>query len=76
MTTWFAGVEQQAQTLHAEERVKLVDLPLVSLAGGETKEIARAWDDEISARVAALKNGTAILHPAAAVFAEARRACR
>ncbi len=76
MNTSFVAVEQQAQALSAEERATLADLLLASLKGRETQEIEQAWDEEIAARVAALKSGRAILHPAADVFAEARKACR
>lgn len=40
------------------------------------QEVQAAWAEEITARVAALKNGSATLFPAADVFAEARKACR
>jgi putative addiction module component (TIGR02574 family) len=76
MSVSLIEVERQAQELSADDRARLAALLLDSLQESSRQEVQAAWDEEITARVAALKNGSATLFPAADVFAEARKACR
>lgn len=68
-----AELAEQARTLSAEERSRLVDLLLESLHDAPLAEVEAAWDKEIGGRVAAFERGEVQSHAAEDVFAEARR---
>jgi len=68
-----AELAEQARTLSAEERSRLVDLLLESLHDAPLAEVEAAWDKEIEGRVAAFERGEVQSHAAEDVFAEARR---
>jgi len=64
---------EQARTLPAEERSRLVDLLLESLHASPLAEVEAAWATEIERRVAAFDRGEVETYAAEDVFAEARR---
>jgi putative addiction module component (TIGR02574 family) len=64
---------EQARSLPAEERTRLVDLLLESLHDSPLAEIDAAWAKEIERRVAAYERGEVETFAAEDVFAEARR---
>ena len=64
---------EQARTLPAEERSRLVDLLLESLHEPPLAEVEAAWEKEIARRVAAYERGEVQTYAAEDVFAEARR---
>ena len=74
MAALFIEVERQARELSADDRARLAELLLVSIQESSSQEVQAAWDQGITARVAALKNGSATLYPAADVIALARNA--
>ena len=76
MAALFIEVERQARELSADDRARLAELLLESIQESTIEEVQAAWDQEITARVAALKSGSATLYPAADVIAQARHACR
>ena len=65
-------VEEQALSLHPEERAKLAEAMLESLSV-PLAEIEEAWAQEIEQRVAAYDRGDIQSYPAEDVFAEAKR---
>lgn len=73
MSSLLTELSRQALTLSAEEREQLAEELLVSLRGETSPDIESAWDEELCRRVSSIASGTAVLIPAADVFAEARR---
>lgn len=74
MAVTLEELEAQALKLPARERNELVHRLIVSLDGeaeGTPEERARAWEQEISRRVAEIDVGHTQLIPAEEVFAEA-----
>lgn len=66
-------LEAQAKKLPPQERGELIHRLLVSLDGepdGTPEEIAKAWDEEISRRVADMEAGRTQWIPAEEVFKE------
>lgn len=72
MNTSLKQVAEQALSLSAEERAKLAEVMLVSLAS-PLADIEAAWAEEIEQRVAAHGRGDIPSHPAEDVCAEAKR---
>lgn len=68
-----ADLAEQARSLSAEERSRLVDLLLESLHDSPLAEVEDAWAKEIQRRVAAYERGEVQTYAAEDVFAEARR---
>jgi len=68
-----AALAEQARSLPAEERSRLVDLLLESLHESPLAEVEAAWAKEIERRVAAHERGEVPTYAAEDVFAEARR---
>jgi putative addiction module component (TIGR02574 family) len=68
-----AELAEQARTLPAEERSRLVDLLLESLHEAPLAEVEAAWATEVERRVAAYGRGEVETYAAEDVFAEARR---
>jgi putative addiction module component (TIGR02574 family) len=73
MSLVFSELEQQARSLPAEERARLVEVLLASLRQTEIAEIEAEWNREIAERVRAYERGEAQIFSAEDVFAEARR---
>jgi putative addiction module component (TIGR02574 family) len=73
MADLVAELAAQGRALPPEERVRLLDLLLESLHENPSTEIERAWDAEISRRVAAHERGEGKLYGAEEVMAEAAR---
>jgi putative addiction module component (TIGR02574 family) len=76
MPTPLEELTAQAKTLPPEDRARLVEELLESLAQAPDAEVEAAWDREIERRVAEVEAGTANLIPAEDVHAEARRLLR
>lgn len=72
MTATFKELEEQAQSLAAEDRARLAETLLESLQT-PLAEIETAWAQEIEQRVAAFDRGEMKTYAAEDVFAEARR---
>ncbi len=72
MNTSLKQVEEQALCLSAEERAKLAEVMLASLAS-PLADIEAAWVEEIEQRVAVYDRGDIPSYPAEEVFAEAKR---
>ena len=68
-----AELAEQARTLPADERSRLVELLLESLHESPLAEVEAAWTKEIERRVAAHERGEVETYAAEDVFAEARR---
>lgn len=68
-----AELADQARTLPAEERSRLVDLLVESLHEAPLAEVEAAWEKEIERRVVAYARGEVETYAAEDVFAEARR---
>lgn len=68
-----ADLAQRGRALAAEDRERLVDLLLDSLADSPDPEIEEAWRLEIRRRVAAYEQGEAVLYDAEEVMVEAKR---
>ena len=66
-------LEKQAQALSQEDRARLAEILLESLRDPVAKDIQKAWDLEVTERVAAYDRGEAETHAAEEVLAEARR---
>lgn len=73
MSDLVAELAEQARSLSAEERSRLVDLLLESLHVSPLGEVEAAWAKEIERRVAAYERGEVQTYAAEDVFAEARR---
>jgi putative addiction module component (TIGR02574 family) len=72
-------LEAEAMELSVRERAQLAHRLIVSLdedVTDEPAEVERAWDEEISRRLAEVEAGTAELFPAEQVFAELRARAR
>lgn len=65
-------IEEQALSLSAEERARLAEVMLESLAV-PLAEMEEAWEQEIEQRVAAYDRGDIPSYSAEDVFAEAKR---
>ena len=76
MSLVFSELEQQARSLPAEERARLVEVLLASLRQTEIAEIEADWNREIAERVRAYERGEAQAFSAEDVFAEARRVAK
>jgi len=68
-----AELAEQARTLPAGERSRLVELLLESLHESPLAEVEAAWAKEVERRVAAHERGEVETFAAEDVFAEARR---
>lgn len=73
MTDLVTKLAAQGRALPPEERVRLLDLLLESLQENPSTEIERAWDAEVSRRVAAHERGEGTLYDVDEVLAEAAR---
>jgi putative addiction module component (TIGR02574 family) len=73
MADLVAELADQAKSLPAEERSRLVDLLLESLHEPPIADVEAAWEKEIERRVAAYERGEVETYAAEDVFAEARR---
>jgi putative addiction module component (TIGR02574 family) len=73
MSTLVEELAARALALSPEDRARLVDDLLASLAEEPESEAEAAWEREIQRRVEEVKAGTAKLVPAEDVHAEARR---
>lgn len=73
MTDPVAELAEQARTLPADDRSRLVELLIESLHEAPLAEVDAAWAREIERRVAAYARGEVTTHAAEDVFAEARR---
>jgi putative addiction module component (TIGR02574 family) len=69
-------LEAQARSLSPEDRARLAESLLESLREAPIAEIERAWEREVSERVAAYDRGELPTFSAEDVFAEARRLAR
>ncbi len=69
----FAEVESQVRQLPPEDRARLAELLLESLAEVSSPAVEAAWDTEIRTRSAAYERGDLELIPAEDVFARARK---
>lgn len=72
MNTSLKQVEEQALSLSPEERAKLAEVMLESLAT-PLADIEEAWAQEIEQRVAAYDRGDIPSYSAEDMFAEAKR---
>jgi putative addiction module component (TIGR02574 family) len=75
MSASLKDIEEQALTLKAEERARLVESLLETLHAHRS-DIEAAWESEIQERVAAFDRGEMPSYPAEEVFAEARQLTR
>lgn len=73
MADLVAELADQAKSLTAEERSRLVELLLESLHEPPIADVEAAWEKEIERRVAAYERGEVETFAAEDVFAEARR---
>ena len=73
MTTALEQLTHQAIALSPEDRARLADLLLASLPESSNEALDEAWDEEIQARLAAVKSGSARLVSATEVHAQARK---
>jgi putative addiction module component (TIGR02574 family) len=73
MADLVAELADQAKSLPAEERSRLVELLLESLHEPPIADVEAAWEKEIERRVAAYERGEVETFAAEDVFAEARR---
>lgn len=73
MSPNFAEVESQVRQLPSEDRARLAEILLETLAELSSPSVEAAWDAEIRARVAAHERGELKLIPAEEVFARARK---
>ena len=72
MSTVLKEIEAQALQLSPKERGELIHHLIVSLEGApedSPEAIAKAWDEEITRRVADMEAGKAVWIPAEEVFA-------
>ncbi len=72
----FHEIEEQAKSLPPEERARLAESLLESLQQEGTAEVEAAWEQEIAARVAALRRGEQELIDGETVLAELRQIAR
>ncbi|MGE0313813.1 MAG: addiction module protein [Lautropia sp.] len=71
-----AELAQRGRALSPEDRERLIDLLLDSLAESPDPEVEEAWRLEIRSRISAYERGEATLHDASEVMEEARRLAR
>ncbi len=76
MTKRIDDVEQELRSLPTEERARLIEILMESLAEGPAAALDTAWQREIAERVAAYERGDLETFAAEEVFAEARRLVR
>jgi len=76
MSDTLKELEDQARSLSPEERASLAESLLESLRDAPLAEIEKAWEVEISERVAAYDRGELPTFSAESVFAEGRRLAR
>jgi putative addiction module component (TIGR02574 family) len=69
----FAEVESQVRQLPPEERARLAELLLESLAEVSSPSVEAAWEAEIRERIAAYERGELQPIPGEEVFARARK---
>jgi putative addiction module component (TIGR02574 family) len=69
----FADVESQVRKLPPEDRARLAEVLIESLAEVSSPSVEAAWEAEIRKRVAAYERGEVELIPSGEVFARARR---
>lgn len=69
----FADVESQVRQLPPEDRARLAEVLLESLAEVSSPSVEAAWEAEIRKRVVAYERGEVELITADEVFARARR---
>ena len=69
----FADVESQARQLSPEDRARLAEVLLESLAPVSSPSVEAAWEAEIRARIGAYERGDLELISAEDVFARARK---
>lgn len=72
MNTSLKQIEEQALSLSAEERARLAEVMLESLAE-PLADVEQAWAEEIEKRVAAYDRGEILSYAAEDVFAEAKQ---
>jgi putative addiction module component (TIGR02574 family) len=68
-----AEMESQVRLMSPEDRARLAEVLLESLAEVSSPRVEAAWDAEIHARVAAYERGELELIAAEEVFARARK---
>ena len=73
MSPNFSEMESRARQLPPEERARLAEILLESLAELSAPAVETAWEAEICARVAAYERGELELIPAEETFARARK---
>jgi putative addiction module component (TIGR02574 family) len=76
MSDMLKELEAQARSLSPDERARLADILLQSLRDAPLAEIEKAWEAEITDRVAAYDREEVPAFSAESVFAEARRLAR
>ena len=76
MSPAFREIEEQAKSLPPEERARLAESLLESLRQEGTAEVEAAWEQEIHARVAALRRGAEQVIDGETVLAELRQIAR
>ena len=69
-------LSRRARQLAPEDRARLAEELLASLAVEPDAEVDAAWDAELRRRIAEVESGTARLVPAAEVFERVRRSLR
>jgi putative addiction module component (TIGR02574 family) len=73
MTDLITELSQRARSLAPEDRARLAEELLASLAGDVEQNIEAAWDVEIQKRIEEIESGSATLIPADEVFSKIRR---
>ncbi len=73
MTDSVADLAQRGRALSPEDRERLIDLLLDSLAEAPDPAVEEAWRLEIRQRIAAYERGDVALHDASDVMDEAKR---
>lgn len=73
MSSLLTELSERALQLPPQERAQIAEGLLESLQEFSSPEVDAAWDAEILNRMGEYERGTAVLVPAADVFAEARR---
>jgi len=69
----FPDVESQVRQLPREDRARLTEILLETLAEESSPNVEAAWDEEIRSRVEAYERGELRLVPSDEVFARARK---
>lgn len=76
MSPDYAEIEEQAKALPPEDRARLAESLLESLAKERDPEVEASWEREIQQRIAAYRRGEEELVDGAVVLAELRRIAR